>query len=265
MSDLCRRKKITPLTGAWRGGWDSNPRGLSDPTRFRDEHVQPLRHLPISRTIGRAARQLAAALVVLATLGRFERPTSSSAGKRSNPLSYRVRLFLCYYTTNRHLAQLRMYGDILSACPKTLAARKVIQAQATCSTAKSCSMFCSQRMRSCRTRFRQEWVRSTIPRRFPRGLRSRTSDRKDRSGVSAAVNEWGTNKRMRALREPCRVRVSACPKNRILRSAQRLRAEAARLDGAVFGIPPYSDRLLSCLQSDGCAFAIHDGILTILL
>ena len=33
-----------------------------------------------------------AAPVVLATLGRFERPTSSSAGKRSNPLSYRVRL-----------------------------------------------------------------------------------------------------------------------------------------------------------------------------
>src|SRR5262249_53318637 len=30
----------------WRGGWDSNPRGFSGPTRFRDEHVQPLRHLP---------------------------------------------------------------------------------------------------------------------------------------------------------------------------------------------------------------------------
>ncbi len=117
--------------------------------------------------------------------------------------------------------------------PTTLAARKVIQAPATCSIARSCSMFFSQRMSSRRNRFRQEWVRSTTPRRFPRGLRSRTSDRKGRAGVSAAVNEWGTNKRMRALREPCRVHVSACAKNRILRSAQRPRAGAARLKGVV--------------------------------
>ena len=30
----------------WRGGWDSNPRRLSHLTRFRDEHIQPLCHLP---------------------------------------------------------------------------------------------------------------------------------------------------------------------------------------------------------------------------
>jgi hypothetical protein len=36
--------------GKWRGGWDSNPRGFSGPTRFRDEHVQPLRHLPARRS-----------------------------------------------------------------------------------------------------------------------------------------------------------------------------------------------------------------------
>src|SRR5262245_38358009 len=53
--DRRRPRSVSPRDSAtrpfgawiyWRGGWDSNPRGLSDPTRFRDEHVQPLRHLP---------------------------------------------------------------------------------------------------------------------------------------------------------------------------------------------------------------------------
>ena len=51
----------------WRGGWDSNPRGLSDPTRFRDEHVQPLRHLPVE----------AYAPVIL----RAERPRASRSAR----------------------------------------------------------------------------------------------------------------------------------------------------------------------------------------
>lgn len=58
------------------------------PTRFRDEDVQPLRHLPEGfkkrMTLGIIR------LFELVTLARLERATSSSAGKRSNPLSYRV-------------------------------------------------------------------------------------------------------------------------------------------------------------------------------
>jgi hypothetical protein len=86
----------------WRGGWDSNPRRLSHLTRFRDEHIQPLCHLPKLSVAqkGGQTQYCATALLTVVTLGRFERPTSSSAGKRSNPLSYRVISNARYSTMN---------------------------------------------------------------------------------------------------------------------------------------------------------------------
>lgn len=57
------------------------------PTRFRDEHVQPLRHLPV---IEKATDAVGISRLCVVTLVRLERTASSSAGKRSNPLSYRV-------------------------------------------------------------------------------------------------------------------------------------------------------------------------------
>lgn len=59
----------------------------SHPTRVRDEHVQPLRHLP---ALVKATDAYGISRFCLVTLVRLERTASSSAGKRSNPLSYKV-------------------------------------------------------------------------------------------------------------------------------------------------------------------------------
>ena len=51
----------------------------------------------------------------LATLGRLERPTSSSAGKRSNPLSYRVISNARYSTMSWPRLQMRLVIFLVKA------------------------------------------------------------------------------------------------------------------------------------------------------
>ena len=86
---IAQRPAAERATGRREYGGKGEIRTLEGlhPTRFRDEHVQPLRHLPV---IGKATDAVGISRLCVVTLVRLERTASSSAGKRSNPLSYRV-------------------------------------------------------------------------------------------------------------------------------------------------------------------------------
>ena len=90
------------------------------PARFRDEDVQPLRHLP-----GGFKKRMTLGIIhffELVTLARLERATSSSAGKRSNPLSYRVATKVNIAPSRTKCKCVRKFGRVAPKITHTISA-----------------------------------------------------------------------------------------------------------------------------------------------